>query len=299
MEILIIGSDSFIAQNFISYIGVKSLKGISRTVAKKSNEIVINDFFNIDGSEFSDTDIVFNFAGIVHRPEIKDLNLYDEVNYKLALLNAQKAKNAGVKLFIQMSTIAVYGNSSEISIKSKYNPQSSYGKSKLRADMELLDMQDDNFKVAIVRPPMVYGGGMAPGNMMRLIKLANKGIPLPFTGIDNKRDFINVNNLVQYLEIIAKSHLNGIHLISDHQPVSTEFLIRTISQYLCKKVPMIKMPAIGLKMLKRLRPNDYEKLFGTSHIETNFPFEDRIRRYSVEEGICEMVKMFLSCPATM
>lgn len=292
MKILIIGSDSFIAKCFFSSLKGTDVKCISRINSCFQNEKIFPDLFLIPDGEFVDRDIVFNFAAIVHRPDIKDESIYDEVNYKLAVLNAQKAKNAGVKLFIQMSTIAVYGNASEISINTPYNPQNPYGNSKLKADEALLTMQDKNFKVAIVRPPMVYGGGRAPGNLMRLIKLADKGMPLPFKAIDNKRDFIHVNNLIQYLAIIAEKQLAGIHLISDHELVSTEYLLKVIAANLEKKVPLFKIPSLGLKLLKKVKPNEFDKLFGTLRIETNFPYEDLINRYSVEDGIREMVEWY-------
>ena len=292
MNILIIGSDSFIAQQFISNNSNFVIQGIARLKTNFENEIVVNDFNKIEINQFSKTVVIINFAAIVHRPDIKDESIYDDINYKLTLINAQKAKNAGVNLFIQMSTIAVYGNVSNILINTPYNPKTPYGISKLKADEELLAMQDYNFKVAIIRPPMVYGGGKAPGNMMRLIKLVDKRIPLPFKDIDNRRDFINVHNLVQYLSLIAEKQLTGIHLISDHEPVSTEYLLNTIAKYYGKKVPLLKFPEFVLRMIKKLRPNEYNKLFRTLTIETNFPYEDLIKRYTVEQGIAEMVEWY-------
>lgn len=293
MKVLIIGSDSFIAKNFISkHKDNYLIKGISRVITGYTNEKVFFHFDQIEPELFDSIQVVLNFAAIVHKPDLNDENLYDRVNYKLSILNAQKAKLAGIKLFIQMSTIAVYGNASKISILAPHNPHNPYGKSKLKADEELLAMQDENFKVAIVRPPMVYGGGKAPGNMMRLIQLADKGIPLPFKGIDNKRDFINVHNLVQYLSLIAEKNLNGIHLITDQEPVSTKYLLTCIYKYLGKKGFLLKVPVFGLKLLKSLRSNEYEKLFGTLSIETNFPYENLIKRHSVESGIRDMVEWY-------
>lgn len=294
MKLIIIGSDSFIAQKFLAYFNSFTIKGISRIRPQTELEIQVNDFSRIDKLKFTEFESVLNFAAIVHRPDIKDTELYDEVNYRLSILNAQKAKQAGVKLFIQMSTISVFGNASEISINAPYKPQNPYGISKLKADEELLSMQDANFKVAIVRPPMVYGGGKAPGNMMRLIRLADKGIPLPFKDIDNRRDFINVNNLVQYLGIIVEKRLNGVHLLSDQEPVSTEYLLKVIYKYLKRNDHLIKVPKFGLRLLKKIRPNEYEKLYGTLNIETNFPYESLINRYSVEDGIREMVEWYQS-----
>jgi len=289
MNILILGSDSFISQKFIKNIGGLNTIGISKVPTISPFEIHCPDFFKIEEKYFAGKNVVINFAAIVHRPELKEDRIYDEINHKLAVLNAYKAKKAGVKLFIQMSTIAVYGNTSVISINTTCNPLNPYSRSKLMADEALLEMEDENFKVAIVRPPMVYGGGRAPGNMMRLIILANKGFPLPFKGINNKRDFINVNNLVQYLAIIAEKKLEGVHLITDNEPVSSEYLLKTISKYLGKSVPQFCIPLIGQKLLQKIRPNEYEKLFGSLNIQTNFPFEANIKRFPIEEGIAEMV----------
>lgn len=74
----------------------------------------------------------------------------------------------------------MFGSASRISETTPERPQTYYGSSKLKADKELMAMSDREFKAAIIRPPMAYGGGMAPGNMLRLIRLVNKHIPLPF-----------------------------------------------------------------------------------------------------------------------
>ncbi len=280
MHIAITGASGFIGQNFIKQNSSLKITEIDLLTQK------------VEELDFEDVDVVLNLAAIVHRPDIKEEKIYDDVNHKLAINIAKKAKLGGVSLFIQMSTIAIYGNNDNIAFETRCIPQNPYALSKLKADNALLLMQDEIFKVAIVRPPMIYGGGKAPGNMMRLIKLADKGFPLPFKGLNNSRDFIHIYNLIQYLTIIAKKRLNGIHLISDNEPVSTEYLLTIISKYLGSKVTLVKMPKWMLKVLIKLRPREYEKLFGSSHITTNFPFEEDIKRYGVEQGIAEMVAWY-------
>lgn len=288
-----IGSDSFIARRYIqslSNLGIQ-VTGVSRVVTGDRNDIYCSDFQTIDDALF-DVDVVINFAAIVHRPDIKDAMLYDDVNYKLTVINARKSQKAGVSLFIQMSTIAVYGNSSDISPESLCKPHNPYGISKLKADVELFGIQTNDFKVAIVRPPMVYGGGNAPGNMLRLIKLVNTKLPLPFANASNTRDFIHVNNLVQYLTVITQMKLCGIFIVTDHEPISTERLVRLIAENLGIKARLFKLPSIVLFMLKKIRFEIYDKLYGKLSIKTNFPYEDRIQARSVESGIKEMVDSF-------
>lgn len=292
-RILIIGSDSFIARNFVkNYTGEYDIVGITRVQTGHTNEFLISDFHNIDLRYFRSCDVVINFAAIVHQPKIIDEQLYMNINYKLAVKTAHKAKEAGVKIFIQISTIAVYGNASLVSIKSPYNPGTFYAKSKLKADEELMAMQDEHFKVVIIRPPLVYGGGRAPGNMMRLIRLTDSNLPLPFKGVENKRAFIHILNLIQVIDIIIKKQMSGIFLVSDNQQVSTEFIINTISRYLNKKVKLFSVPDWMLKLIRKLRPIEYEKLFGSSIIITNFPYEELITFYPIEEGICQMVDCY-------
>jgi len=191
-----------------------------------------------------------------------------------------------------MSTIAVYGDKYSVDLRTPPSPSNAYGCSKYKADEELLKLLDEQFKVAIVRPPMVYGGGKAPGNMMRLIKLVDMRIPLPFKGINNKRDFININNLIQYLSIIAEKQLDGVFIVSDKEAISTEYLIKLINQTLGRKNLTVKIPSFALKFMRWIRPLEYNKLFGTLHLETNFPFEDLIQRYTIEQGIREMVEWY-------
>lgn len=293
MKILIIGSDSYIASHFISGFGNRfSITAVSRVNTGNRSEIVLPDFSNIPDSLFSGQDIVINFAAIVHRPDIKSPSLFDFVNYRLAVENAGKAKASGVKHFIQMSSIAVYGDIDLISEKNIPDPMNPYASSKLKADVELMKMQDNEFSVAIIRPPMVYGGGNSPGNMMRLFKLVGRGIPLPFKGIDNRRDFINVANLIQYIGIICEKRLNGVFLITDHEPVSTEFLLKTIAELLGQKIILFNPSGMLLSLLKRVAVKEYKKLYGSLHIESNFPLEELIVRESVEKGLSEMAGFY-------
>jgi len=292
-NIAIIGSDSFIAtQFFYSIVHKGNIKLFSIRSSGKRNEQVKKHLFEVSYEDLRGADVVINFAAIVHRPKLNDEALYKKINTDLAIYLAQEAQKAGVRQFIQMSTIAVYGDVGSININTREKPENIYGTSKLAADKALMTLQNQKFKISIIRPPMVYGGGKAPGNMLRLIQLANKRIPLPFKGVDNKRDFINVHNIIQYLYLIAEKNLNGIYLISDNEPVSTEYLLKIIYKYLNKKGFLIKLPNPILKILQTIRPKEYDKLFGTMMITTNFPYENLIRRYTVEDGIAEMVNWY-------
>jgi len=257
------------------------------------NELVVKDFFYIPDSCFQNADVVINFVAIVHKSNITNKTDYYNINYKLAVHNAVKAKRAEVKFYIQFSSVAVYGNQTIINIHSKPHPITAYAISKLKADEALINLRDERFKVSILRPPMVYGGEETPGNMMRLIHMASTNIPLPFKCIENKRDFIHVKNLIQYLDHIIHMELEGIHLMTDQEPVSTAFLLKTIYEYLDRKPKFIKAPYFVLKLLKFLRPALFNKLFNSLAIESNLPSNACRERYSVSDGLHNMVTYYL------
>ena len=200
LNILIVGGSSFIAKSFLLYCkGDYNIKRVVRKQTHDSNEVVIKDFSTIPDEVFKNIDVVINCAAIVHQTKQVEEQLYYDVNHILAVNLAKKAKQNSVKIFLQFSTIAVYGKLNFIDSKSKEIPISSYGKSKWLADYEILNLTDNSFSTLIIRPPMVYGNH-APGNMQRLIHVVNKGLPLPFANADKKRDFINIKNLVGYME---------------------------------------------------------------------------------------------------
>lgn len=288
--IAIIGSDSFIASKFYnSNEELESIRLYTRQESGKPNEI-IKDLFEITSEDFVGADVVINFAAIVHQPKLNNETIYKRVNKELSIHLAKESKKAGVKHFIQMSTIAVYGNVTSIDVNSKENPSNMYGVSKLAADKALLAMQDVNFKATIIRPPMVYGGGKAPGNLQNLIKATEKGIPMPFKGVNNKRDFIHVSNLVEAIKIVIENKINGVVIPTDKQPVSTEQIIYLINKYSDKKVWQVKLPLVVHNMIKVLKPKIYMKVFGDLQVNCNLPEDLYKPSFVIEDGIKEMVE---------
>ena len=100
-------------------------------------------------------------AGIAHIKETKEnAELYYKVNRDLAIETAKKAKAQGVKQFVFLSTMSVYGMETGVITKETIpHPKNNYGKSKLQAEEKILSLSDEDFKVCIIRPPMVYGEG--------------------------------------------------------------------------------------------------------------------------------------------
>lgn len=287
IKIAIIGSDSYIAGKFAASCPADWEKVfVSRISTGNNQEIIQENLFDLKKDIFKNCNVAINFTAIVHQPKLKDAQLYQKVNTELAVSLAQKAKEAGVKHFIQMSTIAVYGNVREINIDSEEQPENDYGKSKLNADRKILGLQDENFHVSIIRPPMVYGAG-APGNMQKLVRFALKGYPLPFKGVDNLRDFIHVQNLAIALKAVIENKIFGIVIPTDKNPVSTVQILQYTKKHAKVKVRIIKVPKFILSIIRKVAPSVFEKVYGTLQVQCSLSEKIYTPRATVEDGIAE------------
>lgn len=292
-KILIIGGDSFIAQQLYKTCKTEfEFFAYSRSLSIFEREDFKIDFKGLNLSAFDGCDAIINFAAIVHNPKASD-TLYNEVNYLLAIELAKKAKKAGIPHFVQMSTIAVYGNAEHITGDTIINPENAYGKSKSLADHDIWELADKNFQVSIVRPPMIYGGNKcAPGNMQRLIKLSQKGLPLPFKNISNQRHFLHIGNLVECLRCILENTTKSeVYLPSDRKSYSTEDILNRISFITKKKVRCFKLPNIATLLLKELKPNIFERLYGnkTIYAQTELMQIGYKPLFTLSDGLKEMI----------
>ncbi|MDP3041937.1 MAG: NAD-dependent epimerase/dehydratase family protein [Candidatus Omnitrophota bacterium] len=110
-------------------------------------------------------------------------------------------------------------------------PRDAYGVSKLEAENILKKIANETgLEMVILRLPLVYGAGVK-ANFKNLIKLAGSGLPLPFKGINNRRSFLYVGNLVDAITTCISHPLavGETFLVSDGQDVSTVELIRMIA----------------------------------------------------------------------
>lgn len=157
-------------------------------------------------------DVVFHVAGIAHvssDPKMEDL--YYKVNRDLTIETAKKAKAEGVKQFIFMSSIIVYGDSSSskrvIDANTVPAPSNFYGNSKLQAEQGIKDLEADNFKIVVLRPPMIYGKG-SKGNYPRLANISTK-LPV-FPDIDNERSMLHIDNLCEFIKVMIDYEEAGL-----------------------------------------------------------------------------------------
>lgn len=208
--------------------------------------------------DFSKYDIIFHVSGIAHIKETKkNQELYYKVNRDLAFETAKKAKNDGVKQFIFLSSMSVYGiESGVINRNTSPKPKSSYGKSKFEAEELINTLQDSSFTVSIIRPPMVYGKG-CKGNYPRLVSLA---INLKFfPRVNNIRSMIYIDNLSKFVQQLIENRSDGLFFPQNEEYVNTSEMVKLIAEAHGKKIGMTKLfnPFIKLLNIKSVK-----KLFG-------------------------------------
>ena len=190
--------------------------------------------------DFSGFDCVFHVAGIAHDVKGKqNEGLYMAVNRDLAVETAEKAKNSGVKQFIFMSSMSLYENcKGNITVETPYSAKSPYGKSKLQADEKIREMSDENFKVAVLRPPMIFGKD-CKGNFPRLVSLALK-TPL-FPKIENKRSMLYIENLSEFVRLAVENRVEGVFFPQNPQYFATYAIVSTAAAAKGKKLRLTKL----------------------------------------------------------
>lgn len=190
-------------------------------------------------ADYSQYDVVYHVAGIAHvNADPKMEPLYYKVNRDLTIAVAEHAKAAGVKQFIFMSSQIVFHESqslkSEVLTKdTKENPNGFYGDSKLQAEIGLHKLEDENFKVCILRPCMIYGPN-AKGNFPRLAKLATK-VPF-FPCWHNKRSMLYIDNLAEFVKQVMLRGLSGTFYPQNKEQADTVEIIRFFAKQAGHKV---------------------------------------------------------------
>ncbi|WP_151946364.1 NAD-dependent epimerase/dehydratase family protein [Aliarcobacter butzleri] len=281
MKLLITGSNGFIGNYFIN--NYKSKYNI------KTFSFLKDDINTLDCNTI---DIVFHLSALVHQMGGASANEYEKINVIQTIELAKKAKESGVKHFVFMSTVKVYGEetNSKYTENTVCNPEDDYGKSKLKAEQELQKLEDENFKISIIRTPIVYGYGVK-ANIKNLINLVNKVPVLPFGKIKNKRSMVYIGNLSHLVDEIITQEKQGIFLACDDEPLSTSKLIELIAKNIEKKTYLIKIPFFE-SLLKILKPSFHKRLYGSLEIDNTITKEKLNLKnpYGVEDGIRLMIK---------
>lgn len=200
--------------------------------------------------DMTDCDTIVHVAGIAHQKETKEnAHLYYEINRDYAVKTALNARKSGVGQFIVLSSMSVYGkNTGCITKDTKPAPNTHYGRSKYQADLRFEKLCSDEFKVCILRPPMVYGKG-CKGNYQMLRKLALL-TPI-FPAWKNRRSMIYIDYLCDFIEGLIRKEETGLFFPQNQEYVCTADMVRYIAAEHGHKVGFVKVfsPILRLPIL--------------------------------------------------
>lgn len=246
MKILLIGKNSYIGNHIDEW-----LTRYGHQVEQL--DVLTEDWKNY---EYSAYDSIVHVAGIVHRPDCKDWDLYKRVNTDMPIEIAAMAKGQGTKQYVYFSTMGVYdfGKKLDSSVIDENTPllkdrNSLYGKSKLLAEVGLKKLQDTNFKVSIVRPPSVYGKGCKGGYISGFAKIVRLLPVIPRAYLNARQSFIYIDNLSECVRIIIEHHLPGIFCPQDDCTPNANELFEAIANGLGKKYRDSKLLGLCMRMV--------------------------------------------------
>lgn len=282
-----------------SYIGTK----VEEWLKKAGHEVVVLDMIVDSWREFDfhGFDSVYHVAGIAHA-DISNVSeetkqLYYRVNCDLAVETAEKAKSAGVKQFIYMSSLLVYGDSGTGSYKDKRlidksiepKPSNFYGDSKWQAELKLRELNSGVFHVAILRPPMIYGKG-CKGNYNGMHSISMK-VPC-FPEFSNERSVLYIGNLCEFIRLLIEDGNGGTYWPQNREHVKTSDFIREIAKVHNKK----RLISKGLNWLIPIGAHVpgkvsglVNKAFGSLAVDSNLSkaFDGKYQIFSFPESIRE------------
>lgn len=207
----------------------------------------------------ADNDAVVHLAALTHDGTRGASNAhFRAINVDVSVRVAEAALACGIKHFVYLSSIKVNGESSirddeRIHIYTGSDPampEDDYGRSKLAAEQALRALWSSaNGALTILRPPLVYGPGQK-GNLLRLMNLVARGVPLPCAAINNRRSLVYVDNLVAAISCALAVSVPGVRCftLADAE-VSTAQLVRALARGLGVRPHLFAVPAVGLRWL--------------------------------------------------
>lgn len=263
-KILITGASGFIGKALLTklmtnfdYNLVIALRKLNPTIKQVEQVIIPNLTQTINWhNALTNVTTVVHLAGrahIIKETVSNPLAIFRQVNVTATLELAKQALACGVKRFIFISSIGVNGNTNTHAFTEQDlpHPVADYALSKLEAEEALIALtKNTTMELVVIRPPLVYGKGVQ-ANFYSLIKWVERGFPLPLGAVKNRRSFVALDNLVDFIITCIKhpNAANQIFLIADNECISTPELLNMVARAMGKKIHLLPIPVMFLKFM--------------------------------------------------
>lgn len=282
MRILITGATGFVGQHLMTHLSqhpaIVPVAGVrTESQAAGRDTMVLGSLGSDKPPSLAGLDSVVHCAARVHivQDEAADpLTEFRRLNVAGSVALAERAAGDGVKRFVFLSSVKVNGERTQpghpYTPEDAAAPVDSYGVSKAEAEVALRALAErTGLELVIVRPVLVYGPGVK-GNFLSLLRLLNKGIPLPLAGLDNRRSMVSVTNLCDLIAtcLVHERAPGKVFFAADAQSQSTTQLICALAGHLDRQPRLFRLPPALLGMGARLagRKDQFDRLFGSLEV---------------------------------
>lgn len=265
-KIVVVGANSNVGKQVQIQLGHKyEIMPILRSTQNTGDKFGhIKDFREIPGDILAGADVVLNCVGSSRPKNFRDLLA---VNSEIPLSIVKAAKRAGVRHFIHISSIKVYGHQENIDQRTIEAPASDYGRSKLIGDQSILELGGPDFQVAIVRPPVLYGNGTG-ANFARIARFMMRARFFVTMGEAVQRSALHVPNLVSAIKKIIEEGKGGKFLVADQETLTLRTIAAIVSGASKGRVRILKIPGIFGFPAKVFAKETYFSLFGRQVVQT-------------------------------
>ncbi|MBX9675343.1 MAG: SDR family oxidoreductase [Methylotenera sp.] len=313
LNIAITGASGFVGRQLCSELVLRGCKvtAFTRDLRNQLDNIDYHMIENIGvdtnwGSALDKVDVLVHLAARVHVMQdlaTNPLQLFLDVNLHATVRLAKAASAAGVKRFVYASSIKVNGEFTQnepFSEQDAANPQDAYAVSKWEAEKALREIEKETgMQVVVLRPPLIYGPNVK-ANFASLLKLVDKGMPLPLASINNKRSLIYLGNFIDAIINCAQhpKAAGNTYLVSDGEDISMPQLIRKIAYALNRPSRLFSFPLLIMYLTAKL----VGKLSALQRITQSLAIDSsKIRQelnwqppFTIEQGLKETADWYRS-----
>lgn len=265
-HVLISGATGFVGSELVKRMGTRARAISTREVPERWTAALL------------DVECVVHLAARVHQMGDvvpNPLAEFRRVNVDGTLELARRARLAGVKRFVYISSVKVNGEESvagrPFTAADAPRPLDPYGVSKMEAEEALRALAvQTGMEVVVIRPPLVYGPGVR-ANFEALMRTIARGIPLPLGAIHNRRSLVALDNLVDLI-VTCVDHPKAagqVFMVSDGDDVSTADLIQRMAKAMNRKARLVAVPVFILQFIGKLtgKSNEVQRLCGSLQVD--------------------------------